>query len=137
MYLEDVDLAVRGRLAGWECRYVPKAVVVHANSATAGRGSDLAVYYGNRNIVWYPVKDFPTRLLFTSLPWIIGRNIGVIIYYLLQGRGKLIIRAKMHAVAGLGRMLRKRKSVIRVVTSHEFSRYVRTWSEEEAHYVDR
>jgi GT2 family glycosyltransferase len=132
LYLEDVDLAVRGRLAGWKCRYVPKAVVVHANSATAGRGSDLAVYYGNRNIVWYPVRDFPARLLLTSLPWIFGRNIGVIIYYLLKGRGKLIFRAKIHAIAGLGRMLRERKSIIRVVPSHEFSQYVRIWGEGEA-----
>lgn len=134
MYLEDVDLAVRGRLAGWKCRYVPKAVVIHANAATAGRGSDLAVYYGNRNIVWYTVRDFPARLLLISLPWIIGRNIGVIIYYLLQGRGKLIFRAKIHALAGLGRMLRERKTVIRSVPYDEFSPYVRTWSEEEARY---
>ena len=135
MYMEDVDLAVRARLAGWRCRYVPEAVVVHANGATARRGSDLALYYGHRNIVWYTFRDFPFRLLITSLPWIIGRNIGVIFYYMLQGRGSLILRAKIHAVAGLGRMLRERKSVIRVVPYHEFSRFVRTWGEEEARYV--
>jgi GT2 family glycosyltransferase len=132
MYMEDVDLAVRARLAGWRCRYVPEAVVVHENSATAGRGSDLAVYYGNRNIVWYTFRDFPLRLLITSLPWIIGRNIGVILYYMLQGRGNLVLRAKLHAVAGLGRMLRERKSVIRSVPYHEFSRVVQTWGKEEA-----
>jgi GT2 family glycosyltransferase len=135
MYLEDVDLAVRGRLAGWRCRYVPKAVVVHANGASVGRGSDLAVYYQNRNILWYTVRDFPARLLLTSLPWIIGRNTGVILYYLLQGRGKLIFQAKIHALAGLGRMLRERKTVIRLVPYDEFSPYVRTWSEEEARYT--
>ncbi len=135
MYMEDVDLAVRARLAGWRCRFVPDAVVIHANSATAGRGSDLGVYYGNRNIIWYTVRDFPLRLLITSLPWIIGRNIGVIFYYMLQGRGKLVFRAKVQAIAGLGRMLRERKSVIRLIPSYEFSQFVRTWSEEEARYA--
>jgi GT2 family glycosyltransferase len=135
MYMEDVDLAVRARLAGWRCRYVPEAVVVHENGAVAGRGSDLAVYYVNRNIIWYTFRDFPLRLLITSLPWIIGRNIGAIFYYMLQGRGNLVVRAKIHAVAGLGRMLRERKSVIRSVPYHEFSRVVQTWGEEEASYV--
>jgi hypothetical protein len=135
LYMEDVDLAVRGRLAGWKCRYVPGAVVVHANGASVGRGSDLAVYYGNRNILWYTFRDFPLRLLVTSLPWILGRNIGVIVYYLLQGRGRLIVRAKIHAIAGLGRMLRERRTVIRSGPYHDFSRFVRTWGEEEARYV--
>lgn len=135
LYMEDVDLAVRGRLAGWECRYVPEAVVVHANGASAGRGSDLAVYYGNRNILWYTVRDFPLLLLVTSLPWILGRTIGVTFVYLLQGRGRVILRAKVHAIGGLGRMLRERRSVIRSGTCHDFSRFVRTWGRGEASYV--
>ena len=135
MYMEDVDLAARARLTGWSCRYVPEAVVVHANGATAGRGSDLAVYYGNRNVLWYPFKNFPLPLLVTSLPWILGRTIGVIVYYMLQGRGRLVVRAKIHAIAGLGRMLRERREVIRSVPAPEFSRFVRTWGEEEARYV--
>lgn len=135
LYMEDVDLAVRGRLAGWNCRYVPEAVVVHANGASAGRGSDLAVYYGNRNVLWYTFRDFPLRLLVTSLPWILGRNIGVTVVYLLQGRGRVILRAKVHAIAGLGRMLRERRSVVRSGTYHDFSRFVRTWGGGEASYV--
>ena len=37
-------------------------------------GSDIAVYYGNRNILWYVVKNFPLRTILISSPWIIGRN---------------------------------------------------------------
>jgi GT2 family glycosyltransferase len=73
-YLEDTDLAFRGRLAGWRCLYVPKAVVYHVHGGTAGYVSPYTVYYGNRNIVWYPFKDFPLPLLLTSLPFIIGRR---------------------------------------------------------------
>lgn len=135
LYMEDVDIAVRARLSGWGCRYVPEAIVVHANGASAGRGSDLAVYYGNRNILWYPLKDYPFGLLITSLPWILGRNLGTILYHTWQGRGMLVLRAKIHAVTGLGRILRERRTVIRSVPYHEFSRYVRTWGEGEACYV--
>jgi GT2 family glycosyltransferase len=135
MYMEDVDMATRARLAGWGCRYVPKAVVVHANGATAGRGSDFAVYYGNRNVLWYPFKNFPLSLLVTSLPWIFGRNLALILYYTLQGRGKLIFRAKMHAIAGLGEVIRKRREIIRSRPAYEFSRFVQTWSGGEASHV--
>jgi GT2 family glycosyltransferase len=135
LYMEDVDLAVRGRLAGWKCRYVPEAVVVHANGASVGRGSDIAVYYGNRNILWYTFRDFPLLLLVTSLPWILGRNIGVVAYYLTQGRGRIIVRAKVDALAGLGRMLRERRTVVRTVPDRDFARFVRVWGEEEASYV--
>ncbi|MFZ1316665.1 glycosyltransferase family 2 protein [Methanothrix sp.] len=68
LYLEDVDLAMRLRLAGWKCLYVPRAEVVHHHGKTAGVVKDLAVYYDNRNIVWYPiypVKDFSVMLYIT------------------------------------------------------------------------
>ena len=135
LYMEDVDLALRARLAGWKCRYVPQAKVIHVNGGTVGRGSDMGIYYGNRNIIWYAFKDFPLRLLVTSLPWIIGRNLGVVVYYALHGRGRLAIRAKIDAVAGLGNIIRKRRRVIRSASYQEITRFVKTWAREEARYV--
>lgn len=38
-YLEDADLALRARLAGFGCAVAPEAVVVHEHSATLGSGS--------------------------------------------------------------------------------------------------
>jgi GT2 family glycosyltransferase len=38
-YLEDVDLAIRARLAGFNCASAPTAVVHHEHSATLGAGS--------------------------------------------------------------------------------------------------
>jgi GT2 family glycosyltransferase len=135
MYMEDVDLAVRACLAGWICRYVPAASVIHANGATAGRGSDLAVYYGNRNIVWYTVRDFPLRLLIFSLPWIIGRNVGIILHYALHGRGRLVLQSKIDALGGLRKVLNERKKVNRSAPYHNFARFVKTWAEGEARYA--
>lgn len=128
LYMEDVDLAFRARLAGWRCIYVPGAEVYHFHGGTAGFGSDLAVYYGNRNIVWYTLKDFPTGILITSLPWIVGRNLAVIPYYMLLGQGKTILRSKLDALKGVLKMLRKRSGVVRRVPDREISRYIMTWS---------
>lgn len=38
-YFEDVDLALRTRLAGWGCRLAPTARGTHAHAATLGSGS--------------------------------------------------------------------------------------------------
>lgn len=128
-YMEDVDLAFRGQLAGWRCLYVPSARVRHVHGGTAGFGSDLSVYYGNRNVLWYPVKNFPLGLLISSLPWIAGRSLAVIPYYALRGQGRTILRAKADGLAGVPRMLRKRKEVLRRVGGGEIRKHIRTWSE--------
>lgn len=107
-YMEDTDLAFRGRLAGWKCIYVPKAVVYHIHGGTAGFESDYTIYYGNRNVLWNPIKNFPFLLLISSLPWIIGRNIGVIPYYILKGHGNAVLRSKIDAIKGIPKMLAKR-----------------------------
>lgn len=128
LYMEDVDLAFRARLAGWNCIYVPRAKVFHHHAGTAGAGSDLSVYYGNRNVIWYAIKDFPTRLLITSLPFIIARNLAVIPYYALRGQGRVILKSKVDALKGATKMLRKRKNVVRRTNNSEIGRFIKTWS---------
>jgi len=41
-YWEDVDLALRFRLAGWECGFAPSARALHRNGQTLGAGSPAA-----------------------------------------------------------------------------------------------
>ncbi len=48
-YLEDVDLAVRLRAAGFRALAVPEAVAWHEGSATTGEGSPLKTYLVARN----------------------------------------------------------------------------------------
>jgi GT2 family glycosyltransferase len=56
MYLEDVDLALRLRLAGWTCRY--ESVIAHH----AGAGSGAAVgFFVARNTLLLAVRWFPLR----------------------------------------------------------------------------
>ena len=127
LYMEDVDLAFRGRLAGWKCIYVPEAVVYHHHGGTAGFGSDLSVYYGNRNVIWYAIKDFPTRLLITSLPFILARNLAVIPYYALRGQGRVILKSKLDALLGIPKMLGKRQKMQRSASSQELGSFIKTW----------
>lgn len=128
LYMEDVDLAFRARLAGWKCVYAPNARVYHFHGGTAGYGSDLSVYYGNRHIIWYIAKNFSKSLLLTSIPWIVGRNIAVIPYYALRGQGRVILKSKFDALKCLPKMLRKRGMIIRKVPERDLRGFIQTWA---------
>ncbi len=124
-YMEDTDLAFRCRLNGWKCLYVPKAVVYHVHGGTAGYVSDYTVYYGNRNVVWYPLKDFPLPLLLTSVPFMVGRSLAVIPYYVLKGHGVTIFRAKADALIGVPKVLGKRGRG----GNGDINKFIRTWAD--------
>lgn len=128
IYMEDVDLAFRGRLAGWRCYYAPSAKVYHMKGGTAGHDSDISVYYGNRNLLWYVAKNYPRSLLIRSIPWIIGRSLAVIPYYAMKGKGRVILKSKLDSLKGLPRMLKKRSQVSRKATEKEISGFIRTWA---------
>jgi GT2 family glycosyltransferase len=61
MYLEDVDLAWRLQLLGWEARFAPAARLYHQLSATGG--GKLASYYTGRNTITVIAKDMPGPLI--------------------------------------------------------------------------
>jgi GT2 family glycosyltransferase len=124
LFMEDVDLAFRARLAGWKCMYVPTAKVVHVRGGTSGTDSSLSVYFGNRNLLWYIIKDFPATMLFTSLPWIVGRNCVEIPFYLLRGKGLAIFRAKVDMLRGLYGMIQKRDTIQRKVPVKEMKKWI-------------
>lgn len=63
LYCEDTDLGLRARRAGWRCLYVPKALVEHCYSHSAGRVSALKAYYVERNRIIVAMKNFPLRML--------------------------------------------------------------------------
>lgn len=110
-YLEDVDLGFRLRLAGDRCLYVPDAVVYHVGSATTGKDSDFVVYHGHRNLVWTYVKNMPGPLFWLYLPQHVAANLYIIVRYALQGRLRVILKAKWDAVKGLPGMWRKRQEI--------------------------
>ncbi len=77
-YLEDLDLAMRGQLRGWSCRYLPDAVVYHKKSMTSGYHSAFKAYLVERNRIWNAVKWFP-------LPWLLISPLYTLVRYAAQG----------------------------------------------------
>ena len=77
-YLEDLDLGVRGQLAGWKCWYVPGARVRHRKSSSAGNYSVFKAYHVERNRVYCLWKWMPRFLVFVSPLFTLNR-------YALQG----------------------------------------------------
>lgn len=136
MYCEDVDLGLRGRVAGWRCRYVPDAVVRHRYSQSAGGYSPRKIFLVERNRVWVMLKSFPWTMVALSVPWTAWRLCWHL-YAAWQGRGGAgravegvsgpvlvgtVLRAYWAAAVGAGSVLRKRRGGTAIVA---FSRWLR------------
>jgi GT2 family glycosyltransferase len=72
-YLEDVDLALRLRLAGWRCHYEP-AVALHAGEGSSHQLAGAHHYLVQRNTLLLVGKAFPLRWLplvaYRQLSWL-------------------------------------------------------------------
>jgi len=71
-YLEDVDLGLRLRLAGWSCRYEP-AVARHASGGSSGQLALPVAGWVARNTLLLAAKAFPVRwaplMLYRQAAW--------------------------------------------------------------------
>lgn len=119
MYLEDVDLAWRARLAGWRCLYAPRARVLHDHSATSIDTSPFKGYHLGRNKVWLIAKNYPSPDVWLYLPIVVGYDLAAIVIRLvLPGFGDTPYRARLARATGrlaglarLGSALIKRGTV--------------------------
>ena len=103
-YLEDVDLAWRGRLTGWRCLYVPTAVVYHRHSATTIEGSPLKHYLLGRNKVWLIIKNYPMPHLLRYLPIIVLYDLCALPY-------SLLVRGEWSAIQGRWMALQRIRTI--------------------------
>jgi GT2 family glycosyltransferase len=126
LYCEDTDLGLRARWAGWECRYVPGAVVEHRYSNSAGRASPLKAYYVERNRMYTVIKNFPTGMLMLVRLCASARYFWHLVF-LFRGRGKaaeyrragysawslpwMVLRAQWEMFARLPHLLRERRRI--------------------------
>jgi GT2 family glycosyltransferase len=111
-YLEDVDLAWRARRAGWRCRYVPAARVVHQHSATAGEGSAYKRYLLGRNKVWLLARNYPAAGLWRWLPLVVAYDLAAVGYALVARRETAALRGRLAGLAGLPAVLRERRRLL-------------------------
>ncbi|MEQ1884132.1 MAG: glycosyltransferase family 2 protein [Bryobacteraceae bacterium] len=87
LYCEDTDLGLRGRWAGWECAYAPRAMVEHGYSQSAGKASPLKAYYVERNRLYCAVKNLPWGMVLAS-PFTAFLRYLWHAFALLEGHGK-------------------------------------------------
>ena len=125
MYLEDVDLAWRLRLVGWDAVFAPAARLYHQLSATGG--GVLASFYVGRNTIWAIAKDMPGPLIRRYFGRIVRAQWRITWDALRAWRGESArarLRGQLAGVWGLPRVLtwRRRVQTTRQVSIADLSR---------------
>jgi len=124
-YSDDTDIGIRGRLAGWKCIYVPKAVVYHKYSGSTSPYSLFKAFHAERNRFWIAVKYFPLPILLCNLYYAAMRTslqfYGALTHKGAAGRFKeefsftelfwTLLKAYFSAMKGLPKMWKKRKDI--------------------------
>jgi GT2 family glycosyltransferase len=106
-YLEDVDLALRLRLAGWRCRYEP-AVARHAGEGSSDQLAGGHLYLVARNTLILVAKAFPVRWL----PLVAYRQAGWAWHAMREGRLGWQLRGLVAALPMVPRALRDRRELL-------------------------
>lgn len=112
MYLEDVDLAWRLQLLGWQALYVPDARVYHKVSATGGGA--LASYYVGRNTILVIARNWPGVLLRKHSRQIVAAQLRIAVDALRSWRGaaaRARLRGQLAGLLGLPGVRKKRQQV--------------------------
>jgi GT2 family glycosyltransferase len=135
-YADDAELGLRARIAGWNCLYVPDAVVRHHRGATLGVFSLRRVELIERNRILLAAKLFPWSLLCLN-PFYYAARLLAGVWAALHGKGEIgrfpaggsrvqvglaLLRADCEAITMLPRILAKRKSIKRRLSARQLRR---------------
>jgi len=110
---EDVDLAWRAHLVGWQVIYEPSAVVYHKLKASGG-GSVNSSYYDGRNFLYLIWKNYPTSLLRRNWKAVLRAQLKISREALRSWRGaaaRARLRGQLAGLLGLVKMLPKRRLI--------------------------
>ncbi len=127
MIYEDADLSFRAQLRGYECVYVPGAIVYHRYRVTIGKAPARQVFYSQRNIEFMYLKNMPLVLILESLPQRVLYELGAAIYFSKKGNGSAFLRAKLDVLKCLPSILRKRSEIQnrRTISDRQMRRILR------------
>ncbi len=70
-----------------------------------------AVFYGQRNLEWTFIKNTPSGLLWRTLPLHLLYSAAGVLHYIARGQGLAALKGKAAALAGLPRVVAKRRAV--------------------------
>ena len=110
---EDVDIAWRAHLAGWEVRYAPAAVVYHKLKASGGSGV-VGSYHDGRNFLYVIWKNYPSSLLRRHASDILRAQLRISGEALRAWRGaaaRARLRGQLAGLLGLRRMWPARRRI--------------------------
>lgn len=110
---EDVDIAWRAHLAGWEVRYTPAGVVYHKLKASGGSGV-VGSYYDGRNFLYVIWKNYPTSLLRRHAGDILRAQVAISREALRAWRGaaaRARLRGQLAGLIGLARLWPARRRI--------------------------
>ncbi|MEK6303879.1 MAG: glycosyltransferase family 2 protein [Acidobacteriota bacterium] len=123
LYMEDTDLSLRARLAGWESRFAADSIVYHDYSL---KMFPLKVFYQERNRYLMLLKTFRWATLFVMLPALLAAEAitwgFVLLYDRANSRNKL--RAYQSVMDNWWMIMRSRRTAqaARKVRDHELLR---------------
>jgi GT2 family glycosyltransferase len=127
-YGEDADIGIRGRLAGWKCIYVHRAVVYHRYSGSTSAYSPLKAFLVERNRTWVALKNFPFSILLLNPFYALKRYFWQA-YGVISKRGaasrfiekhsllsllKILVKANFSAAAKTFNMYKKRCQIKKI-----------------------
>ena len=108
MYAEDVDLALRLRLAGWGVGVVPAARVEHDYEFAKG---DYKWFLLERNRWWTVLAAYPAGLLLLVLPALLGAELALLAIATRGGWLRAKLRAQWAVIRTLPWSLKRRRRV--------------------------
>jgi GT2 family glycosyltransferase len=111
MTYEDADLSFRAQLRGYECMFIPSAIVYHRYRATMKKHPARQAYFSQQNIEYVYLKNMPLKLMLQYLPQRAVYEIGAAVYFFRVGCGKAFLKAKLSVVRNLLSILRKRREI--------------------------
>jgi GT2 family glycosyltransferase len=111
MIYEDVDLSFRAQLCGYECVYIPSAIVHHRYRVTLGKAPSRQAFYSQRNIEFVHLKNMPLGLILRSASQRLAYEVDAAVYLARQGAASTFLPAKLEVLKCLPSILRKRKEI--------------------------
>lgn len=119
-YLEDADLALRARWAGYRCLYVPSAVGYHQGSASlGGELNPTVIQLITQNQILLLAKNFPGRLLLRAWLRILWVQLLWLGFTARRGCVRFWARGVVGALTKLPATWRKRSQSPRCLTNAE------------------
>lgn len=101
MYLEDVDVAARATVMGWDNYVVPESRAYHMGSASSGKNPGFSLYLTFRNNSGMLIKNFPLSILIKIYPKLVRGDYETIKHLIKQKKYHAVTKVIKGRLAGV------------------------------------